>query len=95
MPRSMPMAGAFAPFILVGILKCSGDLKLSFLLLGSAIISKVYPGLVRPQSVGKGGLDLKSTKLEHIFVAVITFFPPFFCGNTFDTSLLLVVCALK
>ena len=23
----------------------------------------------------KGGLDLKPTKLEHIFVAVITFFP--------------------
>ena len=45
------MAGALAPFILVGILKCSGDLKLSFLLLGSAIISKVYPGLIRPQSV--------------------------------------------
>ena len=42
----------------------------------------------------KGGLDLKPTKLEHIFVAVITFFP-LFCANTFDTSLLLIVCALK
>ena len=42
----------------------------------------------------KGGLDLKSTKLEHIFVAVITYLP-FFCANTFDTSLLLIVCALK
>ena len=42
----------------------------------------------------KGGLDLKPTKLEHIFVAVITF-PPFLYTNTFDTSLLLIVCALK
>ena len=32
-------------------------------------------------------------KFEHIFVAVITF-PPFFCADTFDTSLLLIVCAL-
>ena len=31
---------------------------------------------------------------QHIFVAVITF-PPFFCANTFDTSLLLIVCALR
>ena len=42
----------------------------------------------------KGGLQLKSQKFEHIFVAVITF-PPFFCANTFDTSLLLIVCALR
>ena len=39
-------------------------------------------------------LHLKPTKFEHIFVAAITFFP-FFCANTFDTSLLLIVCALK
>ena len=42
----------------------------------------------------KGGLYLKPTKFEHIFVAVITFFL-FFCANTFDTILLLIVCALK
>ena len=42
----------------------------------------------------KGGLHLKPPKFEHIFVAVITFFP-FFCANTFDTSLLLIVCALR
>ena len=34
-------------------------------------------------------LHLKLPKFEHIFVAVITF-SPFFCANTFDTSLLLV-----
>ena len=41
-----------------------------------------------------GILHLKPPKFEHIFVALITF-PPFFCANTFDTSLLLIVCALK
>ena len=41
-----------------------------------------------------GGLHLKPLKFEHIFVAVITF-PPFFCADTFDTSLLLIVCALR
>ena len=41
-----------------------------------------------------GGLHLKPPKFEHIFAAVITFFP-FFCANTFDTSLLLIVCALR
>ena len=35
------------------------------------------------------------SKFEHIFVAVITFSPPFFCADTFDTSLLLIVCALR
>ena len=46
----------------------------------------------------KGGLYLKPPKLEHIFVAVITSPPPpppFFCADTFDTSLLLIVCALR
>ena len=42
----------------------------------------------------KGGLHLKPPKFEDIFVAVITFFP-FFCANIFDTSLLLIVCALR
>ena len=42
----------------------------------------------------KGGLDLKPMKLEHIFVAAINF-PPFICANTVDTSLLLIVCALR
>ena len=37
----------------------------------------------------RGGLHLKPPKFEHIFVAVLTFFP-FFCANTFDTSLLLI-----
>ena len=46
------------------------------------------------QECEKGGLHLKPPKFEHIFVAVITF-PPFFCANTFDTSLLLIVCALR
>ena len=41
-----------------------------------------------------GGRHLKPPKFEHIFVAVITF-PPFFCANTIDTSLLLIVCALR
>ena len=41
------------------------------------------------------GARPETTKnLKHIFVAVI-FFPPLFCANTFDTSLLLIVCALK
>ena len=42
----------------------------------------------------RGGMDLKSPKFEHIFVAVKTFFS-FFCATTFDISLLLIVCALK
>ena len=37
---------------------------------------------------------LKPPKSEQIFVAVITF-PPFFCADTFDISLLLIVCALS
>ena len=47
-----------------------------------------------PWSFFKGGLDLKPKKnVTHIW-AVITFFP-FFCADIFDTSLLLIVCALK
>ncbi len=42
----------------------------------------------------KGGLHLKPPKFEHIFVAAIPF-PPFFWADTFDTSLLLIVCALR
>ena len=42
----------------------------------------------------KGGCYQKPPKFEHIFGAVITF-PPFFCANTFDSSLLLTVCALR
>ena len=42
-----------------------------------------------------GGRYQKPPKFEHIFVAVITSPPPFFCANTFDTSLLLSVCALS
>ena len=40
----------------------------------------------------RGGIYLKRPKYEHIFVAVITF-PPFFCADTFDNNLLLIVCA--
>ena len=48
-----------------------------------------------PKTSGlKGGPIPEITKFEHIFVAVITFFP-FFCANTFYTSLLLIVCALR
>ena len=53
--------------------------------------TRVQPFIVIP---GKGGRHQKSPKFEHIFVAVITF-SPFFCANTFDTSLLLIVCALR
>ena len=42
----------------------------------------------------RGGLHHLLPKFEHIFVAVITF-PPFFCADTFDTSLLLIVGALR
>ena len=42
----------------------------------------------------QGVLHLKPPKLEHIFVALITC-PPFFCADTFDTNLLLIVCALR
>ena len=41
-----------------------------------------------------GVLHRKPLKFEHIFVAVITFFSLFY-ANTFDISLLLVVCALR
>ena len=40
----------------------------------------------------QGGLDHLPPKFEHIFVVVITF-SPFFCADTFITSLLLIVCA--
>ena len=43
---------------------------------------------------GGGGMDHLLPKFEHIFVAAITS-PPFFCANTFDTCLLLIVCALR
>ena len=39
------------------------------------------------------GTTLKQAKFEHIFVAIIPF-PPF-CADTFDTNLLLIVCALR
>ena len=42
----------------------------------------------------KGGLHHLPPKFEDIFVAVITF-PPFFCADTLNTSLLLIVCALR
>ena len=35
-------------------------------------------------SILKGGLSLKPPKFEHIFVAVITLFSPFFCANTLE-----------
>ena len=40
-------------------------------------------------------VDHLLAKFEHIFVAAITFPPPFFCADTFDTSLLLIVCASR
>ena len=49
---------------------------------------------VIPTSI-KGGRHLKPQKFENIFVAVITFFLPFFCANNYYTSLLLIVCALR
>ena len=42
----------------------------------------------------KRGIYLKPPKFEHIFVAVITF-SPFFCADTFDIILLLIMCALR
>ena len=42
----------------------------------------------------KGGIHHLLPKFEHIYVAVITFLP-FFCADTFDNSLLLIVCALR
>ena len=42
----------------------------------------------------RGRLSYISPKFEHIFVAVITF-SPFFCADTFNNSLLLIVCALR
>ena len=41
-----------------------------------------------------GGLHLKPPKFEQKFVAVITF-PPFFCADTFDTNLLIIVSSLR
>ena len=41
-----------------------------------------------------GVLHLKPPKFEHIFVAVIPFSPLFY-ANIFDTSLLLIVFALR
>ena len=42
----------------------------------------------------EGGTTTETTKFEHIYVAVITFFP-FFCADTFIISLLLIVCSLR
>ena len=58
-----------------------------------------YPPLIFTNTVQstccyEGGQALKPPKFEHIFVAVITS-PPFLCANTFDTSLLLMVSALR
>ena len=41
-----------------------------------------------------GRLQHLLPKLEHIFVAIITP-PPFFCADTYDTCMLLIVCALR
>ena len=46
------------------------------------------------------GLHLKPPKFKHIFVASHNFPPPpppppLFCADTFDTSLLFIVCALR
>ena len=38
-----------------------------------------------------GGLHLKPPKFEHIFVAVVIFFP-FLLPDNFDTNLLVIVC---
>ena len=72
--------------------------------LNSAVKSKVAKAFDQDESVldtpersippPKGALHLKPPKFEHIFVAVITS-PPFFCADTFDTSLLLIVCSLR
>ena len=49
----------------------------------------------------QAGLSLKPPNIEHIFIAVITSPtpppppPPFFCADTFDINLLLIVCALR
>ncbi len=43
---------------------------------------------------GGGGAEPETTKIWTHIWAVINFFP-FFCADTFDTSLLLTVCALK
>ena len=42
----------------------------------------------------KGRTTPFTTKFVHIFVTVITL-SPFFCTDTFDISLLLIVCALR
>ena len=57
------------------------------------LIAKAYSVHI-PTHLWKWGRYLKPVKFEHIFVAVLTF-PPFFYANTFDTSLLLIVCDLR
>ena len=42
----------------------------------------------------RGGLSHIPPKFEYLFVAVITF-SLFFCADTFNTSLLLIVCSLR
>ena len=54
-------------------------------------MTMMIPPLILPF---KGSLEHIPPKFEHIFVAVITF-PPFFCADTFITSLLLIVSALR
>ena len=43
---------------------------------------------------GGGGGYTINYRILNTFVAVITF-PPFFCADTFDTSLLLIVCTFR
>ena len=59
----------------------------------STLNPQIFGNLLAPEVRGEG-LHHLLPKFEHIFVAVITF-PPFFCANTFITSLLLIVCALR
>ena len=46
-------------------------------------------------SMGGGGTLPEASEIWTHICSCHNFFPPFFCADTFDTSLLLVVCALR
>ena len=50
---------------------------------------------VLPMLYNRGGTTPETTEIWTNICSCHNFFPPFFCANTFDTSLLLIVCALR
>ena len=55
----------------------------------------MYIWLLVNALMGQGGTTPETTKIWTRICSCHNFPPPFFCANTFDTSLLLIVCDLR